>query len=79
VKLTALPSPPGFDIPTITVQENGTYGDKAKPLAAYRRRLCCLAASYITALAPGVKREAEEDWGRGFLYAVRGTHRRSKD
>ena len=23
----------------------------------------CLAASYITALALGVKREAEEDWG----------------
>jgi hypothetical protein len=22
---------PSFDIPTITVQENGTYGDKAKP------------------------------------------------
>ena len=30
-------------------------------------------------VAPGVKREAEENWGRGFLYAVRGTHRRSKD
>jgi hypothetical protein len=25
------------------------WGTKAKPLAAYRRRLCCLAASYITA------------------------------
>jgi len=30
VKLTALPSPPGFDIPTITVQENGTYGGQGK-------------------------------------------------
>jgi hypothetical protein len=40
------------------------WGTKAKPLAAYRRRLCCLAVSYITALAPAVMREAEEDWGR---------------
>ena len=24
-------------------------------------------------------RNREEDWGRGFLYAVRGTHGRSKD
>ena len=39
-------------------------GTKAKPPGcAQRRRLCCLAASYITALALGVKREAEEDWG----------------
>jgi hypothetical protein len=34
-----------FDTQTTAVQENGTWGDKAKPLAAYRRRLCCLAAT----------------------------------
>jgi hypothetical protein len=29
--------------PNAAVQENGTYGGReAKPLAAYRRRLCCL-------------------------------------
>jgi len=26
----------------MTAQESGTWGTKAKPLAAYRRRLCCL-------------------------------------
>jgi hypothetical protein len=55
--LTALASLPGFDIATITVQENVRMGDKAKPLAAYRRRLCCLAASYITALVIAILRD----------------------
>src|SRR6516164_5156625 len=32
-----------FDNPHDAVQESGTYGGtKAKPLAAYRRLLCCL-------------------------------------
>jgi hypothetical protein len=33
------------DSPTIAAQESGTMGDKAKPSAAYHRRLCCLCVA----------------------------------
>src|SRR6516225_3109458 len=35
------PSPP-VRHPATAAQESGAMGDKAKPLAAYRWRLCCL-------------------------------------
>src|SRR4029077_2867873 len=45
--------------PTTAVQENGTYGGtKAKPLAAYRRRLCCLCSAVNTELAKANTRSA---------------------
>jgi hypothetical protein len=36
-----------FGNPMDAAQESGTWGDKAKPLAAYRRRLCCLGRRSI--------------------------------
>jgi hypothetical protein len=52
-------SPTGPEIPELQSFRHGTgWGTKAKPLAAYRRRLCCFEQAVNTQLAKSNTRSA---------------------